>query len=185
MFEGLLLYPTLGFNLLRNYLQPVKWAWYNRIDDSIVLGALPFRSMLKELIEKENIGAVICCTQEYEMQAVWKAMDEKEWRKGGIEFYALPMTDFIGTTSRSSIDKAVKFVDEIAQRGKSVYVHCKAGRTRSAMFVTCYLMRKNNWYPNVAFEFIKVKRPQVVLGNAQWRTVNEYQRYLDHKTGFA
>ncbi|OZC11994.1 dual specificity phosphatase, catalytic domain protein [Onchocerca flexuosa] len=174
MFEGLLLYPTLGFNLLRNYLQPVKWAWYNRIDDSIVLGALPFRSMLKELIEKENIGAVICCTQEYEMQAVWKAMDEKEWRKGGIEFYALPMTDFIGTTSRSSIDKAVKFVDEIAQRGKSV-----------AMFVTCYLMRKNNWYPNVAFEFIKVKRPQVVLGNAQWRTVNEYQRYLDHKTGFA
>lgn len=63
MFEGLLFYPTLGFNLLRNYLQPEKWAWYSRIDDFIVLGALPFRSMVKELIEKESIGGVVCCTE--------------------------------------------------------------------------------------------------------------------------
>ncbi|VDN03869.1 unnamed protein product [Thelazia callipaeda] len=185
MFEGLLLYPTLGFNLLRNYLQPTKWTWYSRIDENIVLGALPFKSMIKELIEKENVGAVVCCTEEYENRVVWKAVDEQEWRKRGVEFYALPMTDFVGTASRSSIDKALKFVDENTQKGKSVYVHCKAGRTRSAMFVACYLMRKNDWYPNVAFEFVKLKRPHVVLGNAQWRTVNEYRRYLDHKTGLA
>lgn len=176
-------YPTLGFNLLRNYVQPIKWSWYSRIDEVIVLGALPFRSMVKDLIEKENVGAIVCCTEDYETQVAWKAVDEKEWKKYGVKFFALPMTDFVGTTSRKSIEEAVKFVDDVAQHGKSVYVHCKAGRTRSAMFATCYLMHKNDWYPNVAFEFIKLKRPQAVLGNAHWRTVNEYRRFLDHKIG--
>lgn len=47
-------------------------------------------------------------------------MDEKEWRKNGVEFYALPMVDFVGTTSRVSIDKALNFVDKVTQNGKSV-----------------------------------------------------------------
>lgn len=47
-------------------------------------------------------------------------MDEKEWKKNGVEFYSLPMADFVGTASRTSIDKALKFVDDSAQRGKSV-----------------------------------------------------------------
>lgn len=182
MFESLLFYPTLGFNLLRNYLQPVRWSWYSRIDDIIVLGGMPFRSMIRELLDVENVGGVVCCTEAYETQAAWKAVDENEWREHGIEFFALPMTDFVGTASRSSIDEAVKFVDEVAKRGKSVYVHCKAGRTRSALFVSCYLMQKNNWYPNVAFEKVKTHRPQVFLGSPQWRTLNEYRRYLDYRS---
>ncbi|VDN29669.1 unnamed protein product [Gongylonema pulchrum] len=93
------------------------------------------------------------------------------------------MTDFVGTAARPSIEKAVKFVESAISSGK--YVHCKAGRTRSAMFVACYLMQKHDWYPNVAYEFVKQKRPQVILGNAQWRTVNEYRRFLDHKHGLA
>ena len=34
----------------------------------------------------------------------------------------------------------MKFIDDV---GPSVYVHCKAGRTRSATLVGCYLMQKN------------------------------------------
>ena len=36
----------------------------------------------------------------------------------------------------------MKFIDDV---GPSVYVHCKAGRTRSATLVGCYLMQKNGW----------------------------------------
>ncbi|VDN17558.1 unnamed protein product [Gongylonema pulchrum] len=120
MFEGLLFYPTLGFNLLRNYLQPAKWSWYSRVDEAIVLGAMPFRSMVKELVEVENIGAVVCCTEGYETQIAWKAVDENEWKKHGVEFFALPMTDFVGTAARPSIEKAVKFVESAISSGKSV-----------------------------------------------------------------
>ncbi|VDM77312.1 unnamed protein product [Strongylus vulgaris] len=97
------------------------------------------------------------------------------------------MTDFFGSAGRAEIDSAVHFMEGIAAKGKSVYVHCKAGRTRSATVAVCYLVKKHNWLPNVAMEFLKSKRPQVhsifiitILRNAHWRTANEYRRFLDH-----
>lgn len=62
MLTELAFYPSLGYNLLRNYLQPSSWKWYTRIDDIVIIGALPFKSMVEEL-EKENIGGVVCCTE--------------------------------------------------------------------------------------------------------------------------
>lgn len=49
-------------------------------------------------------------------------MNEEDWKKHDVEFYALPMRDFNGSASRNDIDHAVKFVDNIGNRGKSVYV---------------------------------------------------------------
>lgn len=56
-------YPSLGYNIIRNYLQAAKWPWYSRIDDVVIQGALPFRSMVDELKNKENVGGVVCCTE--------------------------------------------------------------------------------------------------------------------------
>jgi hypothetical protein len=42
-------YPTLGVSLMRNYFRHQKWPWYSRIDDTVVLGALPFKSMTDEV----------------------------------------------------------------------------------------------------------------------------------------
>ena len=51
MITGIAFYPSLGYNLLRNYVQPQKWAWYNRIDETLIVGAMPFKSMQTELIQ--------------------------------------------------------------------------------------------------------------------------------------
>jgi atypical dual specificity phosphatase len=179
MLGTIAFYPSLAYNLARNYLQPQRWQWYNRVDENVVLGALPFQSMVKELREKENVGGVVCCTEEFETKVAYSAMDEEEWKKEGIQFHACPMQDFTGSTSRDSLDKAVAFIDEVAKDGKSVYVHCKAGRTRSATVATCYLMSKYDYLPNVAFNIIKTARPQCLLRNNHWRSVNEYRRFLD------
>uniref|UniRef100_A0A1I7XMV7 Phosphatidylglycerophosphatase and protein-tyrosine phosphatase 1 n=1 Tax=Heterorhabditis bacteriophora TaxID=37862 RepID=A0A1I7XMV7_HETBA len=183
MLSSLVFYPSLGYNLLRNYIQTSKWAWYNRIDDSLIVGAIPFKSMKVELVEasiiKENVGGVVCCTEEFELKATFNAMRPEDWAAAGVEFHFVPMTDFFGTASRSQIHSAVEFIEGITARGKTVYVHCKAGRTRSATVATCYLMKSRNWLPNVAFEFLKSQRHQVLLRNAHWRTANEYRRFLD------
>ncbi|CAB3404732.1 unnamed protein product [Caenorhabditis bovis] len=179
MLSSLVFYPSLGYNLLRNYVQPQKWTWYNRVDDTLLIGALPFKSMKDELVNKENVGGVVCCTEEFELKAAFQGMQEEDWKKEGVEFFAIPMKDFTGTAARPQIHEAVLFMEGIAAKGKSVYVHCKAGRTRSATVATCYLMKSRNWMSNVAWEFLKDKRHQVVLRNAHWRTVNEYRRFLD------
>ena len=42
-------YPTLAYNLARNFVQPSRWRWYTRVDENLILGALPFRSMIPDL----------------------------------------------------------------------------------------------------------------------------------------
>lgn len=179
MLTSLVFYPSLGYNLFRNYVQPNRWPWYNRVDDTLILGAMPFQSMKQELVQKENVGGVVCCTEEYELKAAMNAMREEDWKKEGVEWFNVPMKDFTGTAPRAEINEAVEFIENVAAKGKTVYVHCKAGRTRSATVATCYLMKSRNWMSNVAWEFLKDKRHQVLLRNAHWRTVNEYRRFLD------
>lgn len=54
MLGTIAFYPSLAYNLARNYLQPKQWQWYSRVDENLVLGALPFQSMIKELKEVRN-----------------------------------------------------------------------------------------------------------------------------------
>ena len=40
MFGRVTFVPSLAYNVARNRL--TKWHWWDRIDDTVVLGALPF-----------------------------------------------------------------------------------------------------------------------------------------------
>jgi atypical dual specificity phosphatase len=95
MLGTLAFYPTLAYNLLRNYVQPSKWQWYSRVDENLILGALPFKSMVSDL-KAENVGGVVCCTEEFETKVAYSGMDENEWKKEDILFHHIPMTDFVG-----------------------------------------------------------------------------------------
>ena len=55
-------------------------------------------------------------------------------------------------------------------------MHCKAGRTRSATLVGCYLMAENGWSPEQAVEFMRERRPHILLHNKQWEALREYHR---------
>lgn len=63
-----------------------------------------------------------------------------EWKKFGVEFLQLSTTDIFETPCQEKLIKGVNFIQKYQQGGGSVYVHCKAGRTRSATLVGCYLM---------------------------------------------
>ncbi|KAK0393160.1 hypothetical protein QR680_000081 [Steinernema hermaphroditum] len=128
----------------------------------MIIGALPFQSMIPEL-RNENVGGIVCCTEEFETKSLPTSMTKDAWESEQFKFHSVPMQDFTGTTSRQNIHSAVQFIEGIASEGKSVYVHCKAGRTRSATVAVSYLMKRNDWDPNVAFEHLKSKRPQVLL----------------------
>jgi atypical dual specificity phosphatase len=49
--------------------------------------------------------------------------------------------DFTATPSQEKIKKAVDFILSHKEKDQTVYVHCKAGRTRSATVVVCYIMQ--------------------------------------------
>lgn len=58
----------------------------------------------------------------------------------GVEHFQLSTRDIFETPSQENLIQGVSLIESVSKNGKTVYVHCKAGRTRSATLVGCYLM---------------------------------------------
>jgi hypothetical protein len=54
----------------------------------------------------------------------------------------------------------VDFVDEQRRAGRTVFVHCRNGVSRSGLVVVAYEMAKNGWTRDEALAFVRAKRPQ-------------------------
>lgn len=95
----------------------------------------------------------------------------EEWAKQGIRHVHLNMPDFSAKVNYQEVAEIIKLMREYIEGGSSVYVHCKAGRSRSAMVCAGYLSvygDGNNLPPQSDFEqvvsYIKAKRSQVKMG---------------------
>ncbi|KAL5284650.1 PTPMT1 family protein [Megaselia abdita] len=182
-------YPTLFYNVFMEKV--TQRNWYDRIDENVILGALPFRNMAQELREKENVKAIISMNEDYELKMFSNNTDG--WKNERIEFLQLPTTDIFESPNQDLLIKGVQFINgflpidrripnlqtEPRRELGSVYIHCKAGRTRSATLVGCYLMMKNKWTPEEAVNMMRCKRPHILLHTKQWNALRIFhQRHL-------
>ncbi|GLV40328.1 Protein tyrosine phosphatase mitochondrial 1 [Carabus blaptoides fortunei] len=130
---------------------------------------------LSQLIEEENVKGVISMNEDYELLF---ANDAKKWETLGVKFLQLSTTDIFEAPCQNKLVRGVLFIKEIVLETKdlnsTVYVHCKAGRTRSATLVGCYLMEKNNWTPEEAVNLMRNKRPHILLHTKQWEAMKKY-----------
>ena len=129
MFARVTFLPTLAYNVAMERVSGRRW--WDRVDDKVILGALPFRSeYTQHLIKDQNIKGVVSMNEDYEL-ALFSHQAEG-WSKMGVEFLQLSTTDIFSAPSQDKLVRGVKFIDEVTARhkGSSVYVHCKAGRTR-------------------------------------------------------
>ena len=145
-------YPSLYWNLYMN--RDSERRWYDRITGHIILGALPRKAMLEELCKTEKVSIMINTVRE------WKGLP-KQYAQLGLEQHYVPMIDFV-PPSLGDIESCVNKMAECIDAGKTVYVHCKAGRGRSATVVICYLIKHKGMGPSEANEFLISKRPQVI-----------------------
>ncbi|TRY82388.1 hypothetical protein DNTS_002480 [Danionella cerebrum] len=134
----ILFYPTLAYNVVMEKISSRQW--FNRLDGTVILGALPFRSMTEELVQKEKVSGVITMNEEYETKYFCNSTEE--WRAVGVEQIRLDTVDLTGVPSLEHIHKGVDFALRHREQGTSVYIHCKAGRSRSATVAAAYLIRK-------------------------------------------
>lgn len=78
-----------------------------------------------------------------------------KWKLLGIDFLQLATTDIFESPCQEKLLRGVEFINKYLPKSNriqglttssspenigTVYVHCKAGRTRSATLVGCYLM---------------------------------------------
>ncbi|KAE8606652.1 hypothetical protein XENTR_v10010815 [Xenopus tropicalis] len=167
-------YPSLLYNVLMEKLSSRKW--YNRIDETVILGALPFRGMSIELIKEENVRGVITMNEEYETRLLCNSAEQ--WQAMGVEQLCLSTVDFLGVPKLEHLQQGVEFIHKHKENGSSVYIHCKAGRSRSATMVAAYLIQKHEWKPDEAAAFIAEIRPHILIRNNQRQMLERFYQLV-------
>ncbi|KAM9148803.1 phosphatidylglycerophosphatase and protein-tyrosine phosphatase 1 isoform 2-T2 [Pangshura tecta] len=143
----LFFYPSLLYTLVRERLPGSQRPWFHRIDRAVLLGALPLR-----------------------------ARSRREWEAMGVEQLRLSTVDLTGVPTLENLQRGVEFVLKHRECGNSVYVHCKAGRSRSATMVAAYLIQLYQWSPQEAIEAIARVRPHILVRPRQVQVLERFHR---------
>lgn len=174
------------------------------IEEQVFIGGLPkLPEHLASLRKHQRVSALVTLNEVWEMPfylAIAGIMDKKVAKPRGVlhctsededqlstvSWCHLPTVDF-SAPSLDDIRKGVEWMQDHTAAGHSVYVHCNAGRGRSAVLVICYLMATTGCTPVEAYELLSTKRPIAKLTTLcgtrpQWRAVRAYEKFLA-KTG--
>lgn len=131
MYAATVFYPTLAWNYLLGRTFKIR-RWWDFIDPHVIVGAYPFKRDIEGLYQA-GVRAVVNTCEEYRGPTL-------EYERLGIEQLHIPTTDFTHPRLRD-IDLAVEFVQSHVEQGHTVYIHCKAGRARSATIAICWLIK--------------------------------------------
>lgn len=162
-------YPSLIYGWLVHGKQR---RWYDHIDSGLILGGLPLHGVAKQLLMVEKVKAVLSINEDYENRFITPT--ENEWREMGISRMQIPTVDYNNAPSVDQIVVAVNFIIEHRKLMHAVYVHCKAGRSRSATVVICYLMKTKSLTMDAAVKLVKSRRPHIILGSAHIARISEF-----------
>ena len=144
-------YPTLLWNVSLGRWLKVR-NWWDPIDDYIILGAVPFPRDVPKLADLGVRGIVNTC-EEYDGPI-------NEYQQFGIEQFHMPTIDFTHPAD-DDISNAISFVEKHRGDGGKVYIHCKAGRGRSATVAICWLMKSQGITAAEAQQKLTDARPHV------------------------
>lgn len=165
----ILFYPTLLYNVFRNKIQ-AEFRWWDEVDQFLLLGAVPFPKDVPRL-KQLGVGGVITLNEPYETLVPTSLYHAHE-----IDHLVIPTRDYLFAPSFVDISRAVDFIHKNASSGRTTYVHCKAGRGRSTTIVLCYLVEYKHMTPAAALEYVRSRRPRVLLAPSQWKAVQEYNK---------
>ncbi|PWN21194.1 hypothetical protein BCV69DRAFT_282692 [Microstroma glucosiphilum] len=79
-----------------------------------------------------------------------------------FSYLKLPLYDNVEALDvLSHLRTGFNFISSAHSQHKPVYVHCRAGKSRSVTVVIAYLMRSKGWSLSEAYDFVKARRTDV------------------------
>ncbi|KAG5839940.1 hypothetical protein ANANG_G00210630 [Anguilla anguilla] len=145
----LLFYPTLAYNVVMEKVSSRRW--FDRVDQTVILGALPFKSMTEELVQRENVRGVITMNEEYETKYFCNSAEE--WKAAGVEQLRLSTVDLTGVPHMEDLH-------------------------RGATVVAAYLIKLHCWSPEEACQTLRSIRPHVLVRKAQMELLRSYYQQV-------
>ena len=91
----------------------------------------------------------------------------------GVDYYLwLPTKDHYAP-SKKQLFLGIEFIDFCVKNKVKLYLHCKNGHTRAPTMLAAYLVKKKNMHVLQAFNYIKLKRPEIHPTAIQAKTINK------------
>ncbi|KAL6058575.1 putative Chromatin modification-related protein EAF3 [Balamuthia mandrillaris] len=170
-FSRLIHYPKLPFVLAAFSLGLKKSPYWSQVAPGLVMGALPCTRWHVEALSKR-----------WKVQAVVNLCDEDS---GPLSYYQLyemeqlhlPTVDH-NEPSLQDLETAVAFIHRQHQLGRTVLVHCMAGRGRSAAVVLCWMLASQRMNPVEAQQALSKKRAMVRPRLCQQKNVLAFYQRL-------
>lgn len=168
-----------------NYFFPDQYPWYHEIiPKKLTLGAIPLKNKdHHEKLKSMGIQYVLAVLDPFEWYTPSLFSDPvtiTDWNKENISAQLIESPDF-EPVDLEGIQIGVNRLDnQINNFKRHSYVHCKAGRGRSATIVICYLLTHGNKHGHTfnsveeAIIFVKGKRPIIHMNSRQRQAINEY-----------
>ena len=154
------------------------------LPDQLYLGAMPNRAGLPfamsnwDRLRKLKIGAVLSVNEDWERKLRGPSIPytERDYQREKISYLPITSKDHF-PLDIPKLEQSADFIHENLKAGKRVYVHCRAGRGRSAMAVAAYLMKYRNLNAQQAMNFVKARRPVSSI-RKKANALHEYAAFL-------
>ena len=167
----LLFYPTLLWNVALYVLSPNRH-WWDEVDDDVLIGAFP-TSLIVKRFQEMGVGAVVnMCAEATGPIGYYDKLE--------INYLHLPTIDY-SSPSLQQVEMGVSFIAEQAKSGHKTYVHCKAGRGRSAIMTLCWLIMKHDMKPAQALSMLAKRRPHVNRHLEEREVVRQFEEVNNTK----
>lgn len=132
-FKGILYDISLTFTVVDGVKNNKNW--WNKIDDNVLLGGIPHKKHLDPLATSIGITHVLTMLEPFELQkGTIHPISFEMWAEKNVSVLQINAPDF-NPVRPDWIDLGVKFIQAVRAQSGKVYVHCKAGRGRSATIV--------------------------------------------------
>lgn len=143
----------------------------------IYLGGLPLINKGdSQKIPALGVTRVLSMVENFEIEDGWlgnKPVKPADWEAQQIQVKRIQAVDYYPVTN-DEIREGVQYLTEMVADGQTIYVHCKAGRGRSATIVVAYLMQQEGLSLDDAIAHVKKQRPQINLNAGQRKAIADY-----------
>jgi len=167
-YASAVFYPTLAWNVLLGRVLKIR-RWWDFIDPHVIVGARPMGKDVGTLFQLGVRAVVNTCEETCGPVDLYRSLD--------VEQLHVPTTDFQHPTLQNITD-SVEFVQRHVEAGHIVYIHCKAGRARSATVALCWLIAHRGMTPDAAQALLLEKRPHINPRLTERPVVGEFFRQL-------
>jgi atypical dual specificity phosphatase len=159
------------------YTKMTQKNWWTKIEPyNIYLGALPLESEgHKDKIVSLGVNSILSMVEDFELEEGFLniPVKHKQWKEAGLDIKHIKAIDF-NPLKKEEIEAGIAFLYSEHRKGHCVYVHCKAGRGRSATILVAFLMEHENISLYESICRLKDQRPEINLNTYQQQALIHY-----------